>query len=34
VTEHIPEPARGILAPLTAETASRIRTFLLRTLNR
>jgi hypothetical protein len=34
VAEHIPEPARGILAPLTAETASRIRTFLLRTLNR
>lgn len=34
VTDHIPEMARGILSPLTAESASRIRTFLLRTLNR
>lgn len=34
VTEHIPEPARGILAPLTPETAGQIRAFLLRTLNR
>lgn len=34
VTEHIPEKARGILAPLTAKTAGQIRAFLLRTLNR
>ncbi len=34
VTEHIPEKARGILSPLTSKTASQIRTFLLRTLNR
>lgn len=33
-TDHIPEGKRGILDPLTAETASRIRAFLLRTLNR
>jgi hypothetical protein len=34
VTEHIPEHGRSILAPLTPETASRIRGFLLRQLNR
>lgn len=34
VTDHIPEPARGVLAPLTAKTAGQIRAFLLRTLNR
>ncbi len=33
-TAHIPEKARSILAPLTAETAGRIRAFLLRTLSR
>lgn len=31
---HIPAGARGILDPLTAETAGRLRTFLLRTLSR
>lgn len=34
VTAHLPPEARGILAPLTAESAGRIRSFLLRTLNR
>lgn len=34
VTAHIPEGGRSILAPLTPETASRIRTFLLRQLSR
>lgn len=34
VTAHIPEGSRGILDPLTPETAGRIRAFLLRTLNR
>lgn len=34
VTDHIPKAARGILDPLTPETASRLRSFLLRTLNR
>ena len=34
VTGHIPEGSRGILDPLTAESAGRIRAFLLRTLNR
>ncbi len=34
VTAHIPEGSRGILDPLTAESASAIRAFLLRTLNR
>lgn len=34
LTEHLPPEARGILAPLTAESAGRIRSFLLRTLNR
>jgi hypothetical protein len=33
VTAHIPEAARGILAPLTPESASRLRTFLLRALS-
>ncbi|PQM28591.1 cupin [Sphingopyxis lindanitolerans] len=33
-TGHIPEPARGILAPLTPESAGRLRAFLLRTLSR
>lgn len=31
---HIPEEARSILAPLTPETASRLRSFLLRALSR
>ncbi|TPG20404.1 cupin-like domain-containing protein [Sphingomonas koreensis] len=30
---HIPEDARGVLAPLTPETASRLRSFLLRQLS-
>ncbi len=34
VTDHIPEKARSILAPLTPESAGRLRAFLLRTLNR
>lgn len=34
VTDHLPEAARGILAPLTAETAGRIRAHLLRSLSR
>lgn len=34
VTGHIPDGKRGILEPLTAESASRIRAFLLRSLNR
>ncbi len=33
VTDHIPEGMRGILDPLTAESAGRLRAFLLRTLN-
>jgi len=33
VTAHIPEEGRGILAPLTPESAGRIRAFLLRQLN-
>jgi hypothetical protein len=33
-TDHIPEPARGVLAPLTPESAGRLRAFLLRTLSR
>lgn len=33
VTAHIPEPARGVLNPLTAVTAGRLRAFLLRTLS-
>ncbi len=34
VIDHIPESARSILAPLTPETAGRLRAFLLRTLSR
>lgn len=34
VTRHLPEEARGILAPLTAETAGQIRAKLLRSLSR
>ena len=34
VTEHLPEGTRGILDPLTPETASRIRAYLLRQLSR
>lgn len=34
VTAHLPEDARGILAPLTAETAGQIRAKLLRGLSR
>jgi Cupin-like domain len=33
VTEHLPEGTRGILDPLTPETASRIRDYLLRQLS-
>lgn len=33
VTEHLPEGTRGILDPLTPETASRIRAYLLRQLS-
>jgi hypothetical protein len=33
-TDHIPSGARGVLAPLTAETAGRLKAFLLRTLSR
>lgn len=33
-SEHIPPGARGVLDPLTAETAGRLRAFLLRTLSR
>lgn len=34
VTDHIPPAARSVLAPLTPETAGRLRAFLLRTLSR
>lgn len=34
MSDHIPAHARGVLAPLTAETAGRLRAFLLRTLSR
>jgi hypothetical protein len=34
LTDHIPEGGRGVLAPLTAETAGRLRSFLLRTLSK
>lgn len=34
VTDHLPEGMRGILDPLTPETASRIRAYLLRQLSR
>ncbi len=33
VTAHIPEQGRSVLSPLTAETAARIRGFLLRQLS-
>ncbi len=33
VSSHIPADARGVLAQLTAETAGRLRAFLLRTLS-
>ena len=33
-SEHLPEQARGILSPLTAETAGQIRARLLRSLSR
>lgn len=32
--EHLPEAARGVLAPLRADTAGRLRSFLLRSLSR
>jgi len=34
VTDHLPENARGILAPLNSETAGQIRARLLRSLSR
>jgi hypothetical protein len=34
VTKHIPEAARGVLAPLTPDSAGRLRAFLLRALSR
>lgn len=34
VVAHIPPDARSVLAPLTADTAGRLRAFLLRTLSR
>lgn len=34
VVEHIPEAARGVLAPLTPDSAGRLRAFLLRALSR
>lgn len=34
VVAHIPEHARSVLSPLTAETAGRLRAFLLRVLSR
>lgn len=34
VTQHLPPEARGILAPLTAETAGQIKAHLLRSLSR
>ena len=34
MSDHIPVDARGVLAPLTAETAGSLRAFLLRTLSR
>lgn len=34
VTAHLPEQARGILAPLVAETAGQVRAKLLRSLSR
>ncbi len=34
VTDHIPAGGHGVLAPLTAEAAGRLRSFLLRTLSK
>ena len=34
VTAHIPPAGRGVLDPLSADTAGRLRSFLLRTLSR
>lgn len=34
VTDHIPQGARGVLDPLDAEAAGRLRAFLLRSLSR
>lgn len=34
VTDHIPAAGRGVLDPLDAESAGRLRSFLLRTLSR
>lgn len=34
VTDHIPAAARGVLDPLDADSAGRLRSFLLRTLSR
>ena len=34
ITDHIPETARSVLAPLTSESAGRLRAFLLRALSR
>ena len=34
VASHIPENARGVLAPMTDESARRIRALLIKTLNR
>ena len=34
VTDHIPAGARGVLDPLDAESAGRLRSFLLRTMSR
>jgi hypothetical protein len=34
VTAHIPQPARGVLAPLTPETAGQLRANILRGLSR
>jgi hypothetical protein len=34
VADHIPEAARGVLAPLTPDSAGRLRAFLLRALSR
>lgn len=34
VTAHIPEPARGVLAPLNPDRAGRLRAYLLRMLSR
>ncbi|RDE07265.1 cupin-like domain-containing protein [Sphingomonas aracearum] len=34
VTDHIPEEARSVLAPMTPDTAARLRAFLLRQLSK